>query len=84
LQNVSLLSEAEVGSFSSTGDIANDILSIISVHPMREEKVVELIKNRGESFAIVETLIKNSKINRVDYNDQVFYIRNFVSGGKHE
>jgi wyosine [tRNA(Phe)-imidazoG37] synthetase (radical SAM superfamily) len=82
LQNVSLLSEAEVGSFSSTGDIADDILSIISVHPMREEKVAELIENRGEGFAIVETLIKESRINKVDYNGQVFYIRNFVSGGK--
>jgi len=82
LQNVSLLSEAEVGSFSSTGDIADDILSIISVHPMREEKVAELIENRGGSFAILEALIKESRINKVDYNGQVFYIRNFVSGGK--
>ncbi|MGC8758147.1 MAG: radical SAM protein, partial [Caldisericaceae bacterium] len=82
IEDVSLLSEAEEGSFSSTGNIAEDILSITSVHPMRQQKIIDLIESRGGRIEIIDELVRKNLLRQVDYNKEIFYIRNFSYGGK--
>jgi wyosine [tRNA(Phe)-imidazoG37] synthetase (radical SAM superfamily) len=70
-----------VQSFGSTGDIERDLLSITSVHPMRESEIKKFLKKTGEDWPVIERLIKEKKLIQTAFGDQKFYIRNF-SGTK--
>ncbi len=72
-----LLTGYEGNAFSSTGNLKEDILSITSVHPMREEGVNELIKKTGESWNLVEKLLKEEKIIKIQYKNKNFYLRKY-------
>lgn len=63
--------------FGYTGDIERDLLSITSVHPMRESEIVKFIKKTGKDWQIMESLIKEKKLIQIEYGNQKFYIRNF-------
>lgn len=63
--------------FGYTGDIERDLLSITSVHPMRESEIIKLIKKAGKDWQVVEDLVQDKKLIRTEYGDQKFYIRNF-------
>ena len=63
--------------FSSTGNIERDLLSITSVHPMREVEVRNLLKKTGEDWQLIENLIREKKLIQTVYGDQKFYVRNF-------
>lgn len=67
----------EGNAFSSTGDFVEDILSITSVHPIREEGIHELLKKTNESWDLVKNLLKEEKIIETKYNNKKFYLRNF-------
>jgi len=65
----------EGNDFAFTGDVKQDILSITSVHPMKEEAVVEFLNKAKTDWDIVETLISEGNLRRVRYRDQNFYVR---------
>ena len=65
----------EGNAFAFTGDVRQDLLSITSVHPMKEEAVVELLNKAKADRDIVESLILEGKLRRVCYRDQDFYVR---------
>ncbi|NQT33263.1 MAG: radical SAM protein [Candidatus Omnitrophica bacterium] len=65
----------EGNAFAFTGDVKQDLLSITSVHPMKEEAVVELLNKAKADWNIVETLIAERALRRVRYRDQNFYVR---------
>ncbi|RLF41018.1 MAG: radical SAM protein [Thermoplasmata archaeon] len=66
----------EGNEFTSTGDIKDDILSITSVHPIREDGMRELIRKRDGKWDVIEKLIEEGEIKEVVYRDKKFYIRN--------
>ena len=66
----------EGNAFAYTGDIEEDILSITSVHPIREDGMRELLKKSGHNWDIVEKLISDNKIVKIEYKNKWFYIRN--------
>ena len=66
----------EGNEFTSTGDIREDILSITSVHPIREDGMRELLRKANVNWEIVEELIERKDIVEVIYRDKRFYIRN--------
>lgn len=66
-----------VQSFGSTGDIERDLLSITSVHPMRESEIRNFLKKAGENWQVIEQLINSKKLIVTEYKDQKFYLRNF-------
>ena len=74
--NVEYLIGYEGNEFVSTGDIEKDILSIASVHPIREEGMQSLLKKTNNSWDVVETLKNEKKIVEVKYKGKRFYIRN--------
>jgi len=65
----------EGNAFAFTGDIEEDLLSIMSVHPMRKEAVDEFLKKANGNWAIVEKLISENRLVGTKYKNNKFYIR---------
>ena len=79
LDNVEYLIGYEGNAFSSSGDFEDDILSITSVHPMREDGVRDLIRNDSACWGDVDRLISEDKLVELDYQDNRFYMRRISS-----
>ena len=73
--DVELLIGYEGNAFAFTGNIEEDLLSITSVHPMREDAVEEYLKKAKANWDRVEKLIKENKLIMVNYNNAKFYMR---------
>jgi len=71
----------EGNAFASTGDIAEDILSITAVHPMREEALRELLEKNNAEWGVVEKLLEEGKLIRLEYRGETFYMRALASRG---
>ena len=76
MKEVRLLTGYEGNSFASLGDVEKDLLSITSVHPMRENAVLELLEKKEEGWPLLEKLMKCGAIKRTEYEGKTFYIRN--------
>jgi hypothetical protein len=61
--------------FASTGNVEEDLLSITSVHPMREDAVRKFLAKANVEWELVENLIKEDRIVAVDYEGRRFYVR---------
>ncbi len=73
--NTEYLIGYEGNEFAYTGDIEADILSITSVHPMREDAVKEYLKKADGDFSTIEKMVKENKILVSEYNQERFYLR---------
>lgn len=76
VNHVEYLVGYEGNAFAFTGDAEKDLLSITSVHPMRESAVRGLLHRANENWALVEKLIGERRLVETQYNDQWFYMRN--------
>ena len=65
--------------FSASGDIVKDILSITSVHPMREDAIAKLLDKDNASWDIIEDLIKKGLLIRLEYAGHTYYMRKIKS-----
>ena len=65
----------EGNSFAFTGNVEEDLLSITSVHPMREEGVNNFLFKAKAGWGIIEKLIKEDKLVEVEYKGKKFYMR---------
>ena len=77
IDRVEYLIGYEGNAFAFSGNVAKDLLSITSVHPMRESAVRNLLTQAGQDWTIVSKLIDKHKIVIIDYNGQKFFMRNF-------
>jgi len=68
----------EGNAFAFTGEVEEDILSITSVHPMREEALKDFLDRAKSDWAIVEGLIVQDKLVESEYEGHKFYIRKFL------
>jgi len=75
LKKVELLIGYEGDEFSSTGNFEEDLLSIVSVHPMREDALMKFLVKENKSMKDVEKLIDEGKIVVLDYEGHKFYFR---------
>ena len=75
LSNVEYLIGYEGNAFAFTGNVEDDLLSITSVHPMREEAVIELLKKADTDWKVVDKLIKDGSLMEVEYQGRKFYMR---------
>jgi len=73
--NTEYLIGYEGNAFAFTGNVEEDLLSITSVHPMREEAVNEFLKKAKANWVVIEKLINEDKLVEVKYKDKKFYIR---------
>ena len=74
--NVEYLIGSEGNSFAFTGNVEEDLLSITSVHPMREEAVKEYLKKADGNWKMVETMLRDGKLKEAVYERNNFYVRN--------
>jgi len=75
LSTVEYLIGYEGNAFASTGNARDDLLSITSVHPMREEAVAEFLKRTSTGWDSVEDMIKNRSLVELEYQGKKFYMR---------
>jgi len=73
--NVEYLIGYEGNAFAFTGNTEDDLLSITSVHPMREEAVNKFLKKANGNWAIIGKLISENRLLEVQYKGKNFYIR---------
>lgn len=72
-----LITGSSSGTFGYTGDIENDVVNIVSVHPMSKTQIEELLKKASSEWSLIEKLLKEGKINQIEYKGELYYIKNF-------
>ena len=70
-----LLFEPEDSDFISTGDFGEDILSIIAVHPIREEALRIMVAKANANWKIVEELLDSNLISCIQYREERYYAK---------
>jgi wyosine [tRNA(Phe)-imidazoG37] synthetase (radical SAM superfamily) len=73
--NVECLTGYEGDAFPCAGDPESDLLSITAVHPMREEAVRQFLANAGLGEGLVERLVGQGKLNKVEFAGKQFFVR---------
>ena len=70
-----LLTGYEGNAFAFTGNVEEGLLSITSVHPMRQEGVKNFLSKANSDWDIIKKLIKENKVVEVKYKGKKFYVR---------
>lgn len=65
----------EGNAFSSTGDPVEDLLSIMSVHPMREDALRDFLEKVGATWSLISQIITEGRIIGVAYDHHTYYMR---------
>jgi wyosine [tRNA(Phe)-imidazoG37] synthetase (radical SAM superfamily) len=78
IDRVEFLIGYEGNAFVSTGDIEEDLLSIMSVHPMRAEAVNAFLEKAKVGLQIIEELLAVDKVVAVEYEGEKYYIRKMM------
>jgi wyosine [tRNA(Phe)-imidazoG37] synthetase (radical SAM superfamily) len=75
LWHVEYLIGYEGNAFAFTGNLEEDLLSITSVHPMREEGVEGLLSRAGSDWGVVDRLLEEEKLVELEHLGKKFYMR---------
>jgi wyosine [tRNA(Phe)-imidazoG37] synthetase (radical SAM superfamily) len=71
---IDLLFDPEGSDFLSTNDLKTDILSIIAVHPLREEALRKMVTRSDEEWSVVEALVDLGKMVCLEYRGEKYYL----------
>ena len=77
ISGVNFLFESEVGDFISTGNLAEDILSITAVHPLREKALQDMVAQASGTWAVVQALLDAGALASIQYRDERYFLRSF-------
>ena len=77
IDNVELLTGYEGNDFTYTGKLEEELLSTLSVHPMREDAVKSFINKSKTGLSTLRRLLFENKLVEVKYNGNKYYQRNF-------
>jgi len=75
LGGVEYLIGYEGNDFSLTGSVEDDLLSITSIHPMREEAVIKFLKKADADWRVIDKLIEGGDLIELEYQGRKFYMR---------
>ncbi len=75
LKNVECLLGSEGDAFAFTGDVEEDILSITSVHPMRESAVRDLLARAGADWSVVAKMLTDDQLVEITHDNEKFFLR---------
>ena len=78
IDQVECLIGYEGNAFAFTGNVEEDLLSITSVHPMREEALKDFLKRAKSDWSTIVKLINKGQLVETDYKGNKFYIRKFL------
>jgi wyosine [tRNA(Phe)-imidazoG37] synthetase (radical SAM superfamily) len=79
ISSVELLVDQEEDLFISTGQLTEDILSITAVHPVTELALKKMVLQANGDWSTIDRLVLEGKLERLFYQDQVYYRKNFSS-----
>ena len=82
LGRVEYLIGYEGSDFAFSGNIENDILSICSVHPMRQDALLEMLSRAQQGWEKVTELMAQNKLVEIDFAGHKFYMRKLYEGYK--
>jgi wyosine [tRNA(Phe)-imidazoG37] synthetase (radical SAM superfamily) len=74
----------EGNAFAFTGDVEEDLLSIMAVHPMRDEAVKEFLRKANSGWQIIEKLLAADKLVELEYEGNRYYMRKLLSRRSNE
>jgi len=77
--NTEYLIGYEGNQFAYTGNEEADILSITTVHPMREDAVLAYLKKADKDFSIIDGLVGENRLLVSEYNGERFYLRTLTN-----
>lgn len=60
-----------------TGNAFEDLLNITSVHPLREDSVENLLAKNNSDFSVVDDLVSQHLLSKVNYNGHAYYLRHY-------
>ena len=75
VERVEYLIGYEGNAFASTGKVAEDLLSITAVHPMRQEAVDRVLARTGADGSVIRRLVAEGQLAEVEYRGDRFYVR---------
>jgi wyosine [tRNA(Phe)-imidazoG37] synthetase (radical SAM superfamily) len=81
IDRVEFLIGYEGNAFVLTGDVEEDLLSIMAVHPMRAEAVNAFLEKAKVGFQIIEDLLAVDKLVAIEYEGKKYYIRKMMGMG---
>lgn len=77
LKNVRYMIHYEGEDFTRTGEPVSDLLSILSVHPMREKAALKFLSEEEDPGAVLSMLSEKGLVERVRYGDDTYCLRRF-------
>jgi wyosine [tRNA(Phe)-imidazoG37] synthetase (radical SAM superfamily) len=75
LDSVECMMHYEGNNFRFASEIEKDLLDITSVHPMREEAVIEFLRKANTEWRIIENLINKGALMELRYQGSKFYMK---------
>lgn len=78
-KRVEYLTDYEGNSFAFTGNVEEDLLSIMAVHPMRETAVIEFLNKASANWQVIEELLQKGKIIELEYEGNRYYMKKLSS-----
>ncbi|WP_297027912.1 hypothetical protein [Thermoplasma sp.] len=71
---VALLTGYEGSDFFAGNNIQDEILSILAVHPMREDAMLDVLKRSGRTIDTIDELVQAGRVSKVSFMGRMFYI----------
>ena len=75
VNHVEYLIGYEGNTFAFTGNVEEDILSITSVHPMRQDAVEEFLEKSKSNWHVIRKMIEDERLVETEYGGKRFYMR---------
>ncbi len=75
MDQVEYLIGYEGNAFAFTGNVEQDLISITSVHPMREDAVGDYLARAGAGWPVIRGLVAEGKLVEVEHAGHMFYLR---------
>lgn len=66
-----------MGDFIFTGNLAEDILAITAVHPLREKPLRAMVSMAGGTWQVVEDLLADGSVLSILYRNERYFFRRF-------
>ncbi len=72
----------EGNAFAFTGNVEENLMSIMAVHPMREEAVTEFLGKADADWLVAEKLLREGELIELPYKGNKYYMRRLPSRRK--
>jgi len=80
VSSVEFLTGYEGDEFALTGRVEDELLSIASVHPLREDAVASVLARAGSDWGVVQRLVEEGLLIELSYGGKRFYVRRLPAG----